>query len=619
MMELANVSGTIVVDYVSYAPTSVSVEGATSYTYEKPVLKITASGNVTVTDLYKLTATLKDRLGNPLDFYITIDGEQVPASNGIASKLVPPATYEVEVPAEVSGFKLYGFYPDNSGGGTWSDFVNITLDSLVFEPAVYKVVIDGNNWSIYNYNDVLELQFSNPDFWNVTRSDGNDLRLLDSTGRQLYFWIESWDYQNKKATIYFRVEVGGSEVLFLYGNPSAKKSNFHKPERVFEFFDDFVGVSLDLSKWRTNTNTYKVENGYIKLWGDWNGNDIYLNSIESFESPVVVFSRMKVGQVGVDVDLFVAFMPIPTGIFGKNGIGCIYDSEGTGVDKEKQIDYFPTGETVTGGQVTDTNWHRTRMVVTENEVRFWDDLLGEISMAKGLSTFYLSIGSDSESSSVFGYIDYIALAKASDPVDFVSANVGKISTVKARVTPIADIELPSAEYKVPTKFESKEVRIQKVGFKFPFFSESEPAQDDETPIVRLQGTLKDFYNSPVPNRDITIEISSAKFTRVFNVTTDASGNFVVETDMARGIEYTITYKFAGDDTYVGTSTSKTFYVEELPEELIPVEEITEILIAIAIVIATAGAIVAIAYMAKKNRAVTRARIENEFRFFRKLK
>jgi len=309
VMKLVNVSGTIVIDYVSNAPTSVKVEGATSYTYEKPVLKITASGNVTVTDLYRLSIPLKDRLGNPVNFYVLINGSRVDASAGKASKLLKPSWYEVEVPITVSGFELWKF----------NDSSNIAL-----------------------------------------------------------------------------VEINAS-----------------------------------------------------------------------------------------------------------------------------------------------------------------------------------------------------------------------------------DKTLPTAEYRVPSKIETKEVRIQKTKFPWlpfpiPFLSESKPAQE-ETPIVRLEGTLRDFYNAPIANKTIKIEVASPNFTRIYNVTTDSSGNFKIDVDMAEGVEYKVTYKFAGDDVYVGTSTTKTFTIEQLlpapPEEMTITELLIFVGIAIGLVAVVAGAI----YLAKRTKAKTLARMESEFRFFKRLK
>jgi len=308
VMKLVNASGTIVIDFVSNAPTSVKVEGATSYTYEKPVLKITANGNVTITDLYKLTVPLKDRLGNKVNFYILINGSRVDASAGKASKLLKPSWYEVKVPITVSGFELWKF----------NDSSNIAL-----------------------------------------------------------------------------VEINAS-----------------------------------------------------------------------------------------------------------------------------------------------------------------------------------------------------------------------------------DKTLPTAEYRVPSKIVTKEVRIQTkfpwLPFPFPFLSESKPAQE-ETPIVRLQGSLRDFYNAPVPNKTIVIKVASPNFTRVYNVTTDSSGNFKIDVDMAEGIEYKVSYKFAGDDVYVSSSTTKTFTIEQLLPA--PPEEMTfaELLIFIGIVVGLVAVVAGAIYLARRTKAKTLARMESEFRFFRRLK
>lgn len=186
------------------------------------------------------------------------------------------------------------------------------------------------------------------------------------------------------------------------------------------------------------------------------------------------------------------------------------------------------------------------------------------------------------------------------------------------VTVVRDLTLQTAEYRVPTKFESKEVRVQKISFKlpFPFLSESQ-AQND-VPIIKLQGSLKDFYNSPVPNRNITIEVTSVNYTRTYNITSDGSGNFVLEIALAKGVEYTVTYKFAGDrdSVYVESQSSKSIFVEELSVET--VFEAPKTLMFVIVIIAAAGAVAALIFIAKKKKAVARARIESEFRFFRRL-
>ena len=179
----------------------------------------------------------------------------------------------------------------------------------------------------------------------------------------------------------------------------------------------------------------------------------------------------------------------------------------------------------------------------------------------------------------------------------------------------SDVTLPPAEYRVPTKFETKEVRITSSPWiPIPFLS---PKQDGNVTVVRFEGSLKDYYNAPVIGKTIKIEISSKNLTRIFNVTTDESGNFRIEVDMAKGIQYTVTYKFEGDDVYVGSSTQKTFLVEQLLPA--PIAEGISPLI-ILLISATGISIVAAAiYLSRKGAAVTRAKIEREFRYFRKLR
>ncbi len=303
VVKLVNVSGTVVIDYTSSAPTSVEVSGAVSYEYIKPVLKITANGNVTVTDLYKLSVQIRDRLGNSVNFYITVNGIRVDATNGLAAKLLKPSWYEVVAPTTINGFELWKF-------------------------------------------------------------NGSSNRML--------------------------VEVNAS-----------------------------------------------------------------------------------------------------------------------------------------------------------------------------------------------------------------------------------DVSLPTAEYRVPTKIESKEVRITSSAFwwlPIPFLA---PKQNENVTVVRLEGSLKDFYNAPVAGRTVEIEIASKNLTRVYNVTTDRSGNFRLEVDMAKGVEYTVTYSFGGDDVYVETSSSKSFLVEQLlPAPPAPTP--TTLVVAVVLVALGAG-VAAIVYMTKKKQAVARTRIESEFRFFRRLK
>jgi len=178
-----------------------------------------------------------------------------------------------------------------------------------------------------------------------------------------------------------------------------------------------------------------------------------------------------------------------------------------------------------------------------------------------------------------------------------------------------DIVLPTAEYRVPSRFETQEVRLTSLmsWVPIPFFS---PKQDENVTLVRLQGTLKDYYGAAISNKNITIKVASSSFTRLYNVTTDNSGNFKLDIDMAKGIEYTVTYVYDGDDVYVGSLASETFFVEQLPSA--PPAQVSTLLV-VTVVIAIGAGAAAFVYITRKKTTVARTRIESEFRFFRRLK
>jgi len=474
VMKLVNVSGTVVIDYVSNAPTSVKVEGATSYTYEKPVLKITASGNVTVTDLYKLSTPLRDRLGNKVNFYVLINGSRVDASNGIASKLLKPETYVIECPQEVAGFQFYHI---------------TSIDSLTPIPSGKDVA--GVYWR-YTTS-------SPPSGWNT------DPNFNDST------WNIGETPIGDTGAYRTYVDLNGGNLYARYKFNLLEEIQKHYP-------------ALNLSEWNITIKKATVYGAVDdELW-------VWINGVQ------VLYAKLSGTYWDGSADV-TPYLNLTDNLVAIR----VYDSG-------KGSNYFDLMLTVT------------------------------VELEKKDRVFTVNITLDSRT--------------------------------------------PKAEYRVPSKIETKEVRIQKTKFPwlpFPFpFSENKPAQE-ETPIVRLEGTLRDFYNAPVANRMIKIEVASPNYTRIYNVTTDESGNFKIDVDMARGVEYKVTYKFAGDDVYVGTSTTKTFTIEQLlpapPEEMTITELLIFVGIAVGLIAVVAGAI----YLAKRTKAKTLARMESEFRFFRRLK
>jgi len=90
--------------------------------------------------------------------------------------------------------------------------------------------------------------FNPSNFPEKAKKDGADIRFTDANGKELSYWIESWDYSGKSAKIWVKVPKipanGETKITMRYGNPSASSQS--DGDATFEFFDDF---EKGLSKW----------------------------------------------------------------------------------------------------------------------------------------------------------------------------------------------------------------------------------------------------------------------------------------------------------------------------------------------------------------------------------
>ncbi|MCD6399319.1 DUF2341 domain-containing protein, partial [candidate division WOR-3 bacterium] len=115
----------------------------------------------------------------------------------------------------------------------------------------------------------IDLNSSNvPFFWNHVSCYARDIYVTDKNGHFLPYWIENWDYYNKKATIWINFNYSGfggvlsdTQIAYIYyGHPTVEGHGWHsiakpykafeKPyegwyagygEETFDFFDDFEG------------------------------------------------------------------------------------------------------------------------------------------------------------------------------------------------------------------------------------------------------------------------------------------------------------------------------------------------------------------------------------------
>lgn len=127
-----------------------------------------------------------------------------------------------------------------SGGGEWEYSMEINLK-------------ENSGQDLTNYQVPVVLNSSNFDFSRAHIS-GQDIRFT-AGDRQLQHWIEEWNVQSKRATIWVKVPSiasgGTARITMHYGNPLA--SDISSGTSTFEFFDDFSGNSLAFGNWEQFT------------------------------------------------------------------------------------------------------------------------------------------------------------------------------------------------------------------------------------------------------------------------------------------------------------------------------------------------------------------------------
>ncbi|NJE47557.1 DUF2341 domain-containing protein [Thermococcus sp. GR7] len=164
----------------------------------------------------------------------------------------------------------------------------------------------------------------------VTERSGQDLRdyvinftlggdwsslypyVTDENGNRLYYWY-FYDAASQKTWFWVKMNLSANQVntiYLFYGNQSAYDATYFNPDKVFWFFDDFNGVTLNLSKWNIpalqNPSNYTVSNGLLELKGgqwlwtkqNFSGSfiiDLYANSLDSTAFPIFYVDSTNYG------------------------------------------------------------------------------------------------------------------------------------------------------------------------------------------------------------------------------------------------------------------------------------------------------------------------------------
>ncbi len=142
-----------------------------------------------------------------------------------------------------------------SGGGEWNYSDEITI-------------VENSGQNLVDHQVLIALDSSNFDF-SKAQEFGYDLRFESGT-KQLKYWIEEWDMDAEKASIWVKIPLipasGNAKIKMYYGNPLANEDI--SGSSTFLFFDDFSGSSVGFGDWEsfyTGGGEIKVDSGMVRL------------------------------------------------------------------------------------------------------------------------------------------------------------------------------------------------------------------------------------------------------------------------------------------------------------------------------------------------------------------
>lgn len=177
----------------------------------------------------------------------------------------------------------------------WDYRQSHTLNQLSGAVSNYQVCIYVNYGSGSSSGDTVYVDGN-------CETDFDDIRFTDNDGDTLLdYWLEE---KTDSSVAKFWVEVAdnlnsGNVVIYVYyGNSGA--SSVSDGDDTFLFFDDFLGSSLDTDKWDELVSGYTVEDGYLKLIGGGNRDEIRTDTFFNTDTiGVALHSNFKaVGSFG---------------------------------------------------------------------------------------------------------------------------------------------------------------------------------------------------------------------------------------------------------------------------------------------------------------------------------
>lgn len=140
---------------------------------------------------------------------------------------------------------------------------------------IYKINIENIGSALSDYQILLQIT-NDQTFFQDLENDPNHIEFYDSDRfTPLNFWIQEFDTTNHNAKIWIQVpSIPANSTKSIYLKPNLDRTeSLSNAETTFDFYDNFLGTSLDDTKWIEYGAhcTYSVSDSILQINGcsDW--------------------------------------------------------------------------------------------------------------------------------------------------------------------------------------------------------------------------------------------------------------------------------------------------------------------------------------------------------------
>jgi hypothetical protein len=317
--------------------------------------------------------------------------------------------------------------------------VNSILDKAQIGLLVFKymrpiTVTAGSNGMPANYQIKIVLDTASLISSGKMRSDCGDIRFYKADGTPLSYYIDPYTINTNNTVIWVKdpdaLSANGSHTIYMYyGNPNVTSKS--DGNATFIFFDDFLGTSIDTSKWVIEyaNFSYSVSNSIL-----------YINLLSTADNLATTFRALlpvSIDNTTVKNYVFEAYVkcngvPNPDTSWILSGLAVGRGPSSLGWDYnfivgwEGYYDRFALHSWIGSMQssaipnVTNNTWYLYRLYVSaNNSAQAWiGDNTATASWDIGTGTYYLRIGGQGSYSEY--WYDYVRVRQYISPEPTVS-------------------------------------------------------------------------------------------------------------------------------------------------------------------------------------------------------